>query len=227
MSIKVIGAGTGRTGTVSLKLALEHLGFGPTYHMYELFENPERNVFWKEAIKKRTTDWDKLLSGYHSIVDYPGCEFYRELYDHFPGSKVILTHRDPEGWYESARSTIYTATPNVVQKLKILGKLPFNAKLRRLMPVFPLIDHLWDKVFEGRFEDKNYAIRRFVELEEKVIASIPREDLLVFNLGDGWGPLCDFLDVPVPDMPYPKANERAKFHRNLNMIRNGEVPPVD
>jgi hypothetical protein len=227
MSIRVIGAGTGRTGTVSLKIALEYLGFGPTYHMYELFENPERHVFWREALKTRSTDWDRLLAGYHSIVDYPGCEFYRELYDHYPGSKVILTSRDPESWYESARNTIYTATPDLAQKLRILARLPFNSRLRRLMPVFPLIDHLWDVIFEGRFEDKDYAIRRFVELEGRVIASIPREDLLVFKLGDGWGPLCEFLGVPVPDIAYPKANERGKFHRNLNMIRRGEVPPVD
>jgi len=227
MSLKIIGAGTGRTGTVSMKIALEQLGFGPTYHMFELFENPERHVYWKEAIETRQTDWDKALAGYNSSTDYPCCEFVTELYNYFPDSKVILTSRSPESWYESAKRTIYTATPNLGQKIKILAKLPFNKRLRKVMPVFPLIDHVWDNIFEGRFHDKHFAINKFMEMEQKVISTIPKEDLLIFKLGDGWAPLCEFLGVPIPQTEYPHTNNRSKFNRNLNMIRNGQVPPVD
>ncbi len=224
MVIKVIGAGNGRTGTVSMKLALEELGFGPTYHMYELFENPERIHYWQEAYKTRTTDWDAVFEGYQSTVDYPGFLLYKEIYDYYPGSKVVLTTRDPESWYESASQTIFTASPNIWQKLKILTKLPFSKRMRQLMPVFAQVDYLWDVVFEGRLKDKDYMIKAFIDFEEKVKESIPDDDLLVFHIGDGWQPLCDFLGVPIPSRPFPKANERNKFHHNLKMIRSGKVP---
>ncbi len=227
MPLKIIGAGNGRTGTVSMKVALEKLGFGPTYHMYELFENPSRVTYWKEAYNQGSTDWDALFEGYQSTVDYPGFLLYQELYNYFPGSKVILTARDPESWYESARQTIFTASPNFIQKLKILTKLPFSKRMRDLMPVFALVDYLWDHVYEGKIHDKDYMINAYVEHQEQVKSNIPAEDLLVFNVGDGWEPLCQFLDVPVPSYPFPRTNERHKFKNNLAMIRSGKVPSVD
>ncbi|WP_379712667.1 sulfotransferase family protein [Haloferula chungangensis] len=227
MALKIIGAGNGRTGTKSLKLALEHLGYGPTYHMYELFERPEDHKFWQEAIETGSTDWDDALADYQSIVDYPGCAFFKSLYQHFPGSKVILTLRDGDSWYESSRRTIYSASPGFLQRLIITAKLPFNARLRKLLPVFRVIDHGWDDVFEGKFEDRDYAIARYNELNQKVIDAIPPEDLLVLNLGDGWEPLCAFLGVPVPDIPYPRANQRSSFKVNMKDIRHGRIPSFE
>lgn len=226
MAMKIIGAGNGRTGTLSMKKALEYLGLGPTYHMYELFEHPERVHYWQEAYKKRNTDWNALFEGYQSSVDYPGFLLYREIYHHFPGSKVILTTRDPESWYESASKTIFTASPNMWQKLKILTKLPFSKRMRQLMPVFAQVDYLWDVVFEGKLQDKDYMIKAFVDFENEVKANIPSEDLLIFNVGDGWQPLCEFLEMPAPSIPFPRANERDKFQENLQMIRSGKVPQV-
>src|SRR5947208_7864431 len=109
MAIQVIGAGLGRTGTLSLKAALEELGFGPCYHMIELITHPEQVVYWEAASAGQPVDWDALFAGYQAVVDYPGCRYYRELMRHYPEAKVILTVRDPETWYESCMATIYQA----------------------------------------------------------------------------------------------------------------------
>ncbi|MCB0689387.1 MAG: hypothetical protein KDC53_22770 [Saprospiraceae bacterium] len=164
--------------------------------------------------------------GYQSTVDYPGFLLYQEIYNHFPGSKVILTTRDPESWYESASKTIFTASPNFLQKLKILTKLPFSKRMRQLMPVFAQVDYLWDVIFEGKLNDKDYMIRRFLAHEKKVKESIPKRDLLVYKVGDGWDPLCKFLGVSNPSIPFPRSNGREGFQKNLEMIRNGIVPKV-
>jgi hypothetical protein len=105
--MKVIGAGFGRTGTMSLKVALERLGFGPCYHMTEIFAHPEHTGFWLSVWRREPADWDGVLGNYQATVDWPGCTFYEELMERHPGSKVLLSVRDPDRWYESTRSTIY------------------------------------------------------------------------------------------------------------------------
>src|SRR4028118_1909160 len=109
MAIRVIGAGLGRTGTLSLKAALEEVGFGACYHMIELLGHPEQVHFWEAASRGEPVHWDALFAGYQSIVDYPGCRYYRTLMEHYPDAKVVLTVRDPDRWYESTRETIYKA----------------------------------------------------------------------------------------------------------------------
>jgi hypothetical protein len=224
MTIKVIGAGHGRTGTLSAKVALEQLGFGPCYHMYELMSYPERVPHWQNAFAKKPVDWDALFEGYGSTVDAPGNFFWKEMMEAYPEARVLLTTRPSDQWYESALKTIYTASPNAWQKFQILLRLPFNERLRKVMPVFKMVDHVWDVVFEGRFGERDFAIAKFEEMNNEVIETVPADKLLVYEVKDGWDPLCKFLNVPVPEGPFPKTNNQARFHEKLDGIRKGRMP---
>jgi hypothetical protein len=117
--VKVIGAGFGRTGTASLQSALQDLGFGPCYHMYEVFEHPEHADFWEAALRGEPVDWDEFLGGYEASVDWSACAFYEQLMERHPDAKVLLSVRDPEQWYESMRSTIY-------ELAKLFRRSPFT-----------------------------------------------------------------------------------------------------
>lgn len=107
MALKVIGAGFGRTGTLSLKTALEELGFGRCYHMREVLKNPSHWKRWAEIIGGGKADWETLLQGYQSSTDWPVAAYYRELMAVYPDAKIILTVRDPESWYKSIMGTVY------------------------------------------------------------------------------------------------------------------------
>ena len=206
MSIDIIGAGLGRTGTLSLKLALERLGFAPCYHMLQLIEHPDRLPHWEAATRGDTVDWDVLFAGYRATVDYPGCLFYRSLMAHYPEAKVILTVRDPETWYDSAYSTIFPGG-----RPADLPSLPAEMSSRQRM-----IDRLiWDGQFGGRFADRAHALAEFQRHIEEVEQTVPAERLLVFEVREGWEPLCAFLDVPVPDEPFPRTNSQQEFHDRL------------
>ena len=220
--IKIIGAGYGRTGTLSLKVALDELGFGPCYHMTEVFRSPEDIPRWEAATRGETIDWAELLEGYSSIVDWPGCAFYAELMQVYPDAKVLLTVRDPEKWYESVTNTIYQvgrrfSTP-AAPLFALIGRLFYSGR----MGVGRLVNELvWQKTFEGKFEDKDYAIAVFNQHNEEVKRRVPPEKLLVFNVKEGWGPLCAFLGVEVPqDKPFPHLNDRESFPGNATMRRN-------
>src|SRR4051812_19647780 len=154
MPLKVIGAGLGRTGTMSLKVALEGLGFAKCYHMVEVLAHPEHVPVWDAAGRGESVDWEMLFRGYQATVDYPGCNFYQEYLRLYPEAKVILTVRDPERWYDSARQTIYQASrafPRWVTR--------FLPRLRRFLGMTDRL--IWDGMFRGRFDDKTYAIEVF------------------------------------------------------------------
>lgn len=208
----VIGAGLGRTGTSSLKLALEQVGFDKCYHMRELLlENPQHLTCWEQAFTTGTTDWKAIFTGYLATVDYPAALYYRDLTQTYPDAKVILTVRDPERWYESVRQTIF-ATSEHAWALDILRwVLP---PIRERYPIFKYVNRLiWDGQFEGRFKDKAFAIATFKQWNESVKATVPANKLLVFEVKQGWQPLCDFLGVPVPDTEFPHANSREEFRQ--------------
>lgn len=194
--LKVIGAGFGRTGTLSLKNALEHLGFGPCYHMTELFSHPEADEQWAAIARGEPVDLNALFAGYQASVDWPACAVYRELMQLYPEAKVLLSVRDPEKWYESARNTIYHV-----------------ADRKLLSPHARMIDTLiWEGTFHGRFEDKDYAIAVFQRHNEEVKQLVPAAKLLVYDVKEGWEPLCAFLGVAVPvDTPFPHLNDREEF----------------
>ena len=217
MALEVIGAGFGRTGTHALKHALEMLGFGPCYHMVELMQHPEYVPYWQAAIDGETADWDVVFSGYLASVDWPAAEFWRELAAHYSQAKVLLTVRDPERWYESFYKTIYavlTTPPPDHQPFP-----PRQVMGRKLM---------LEKTFGGRFEDRAYAIGVYERHNEEVQRSLPAERVLVYDIASGWGPLCDFLAMPLPQEPFPKTNSTEEFWRALlhsgQLLRNQLMP---
>ena len=217
--MRVIGAGFGRTGTTSLKAALQELGFGPSYSLSEVFANPEHVEFWEAAggLAGKKVDWEGFLAGYGVAVDWPACSFYEELMEAFPEAPVILTVRDPPEWYESTRSTIYE-----LRRLTT-GPLPVRAAFAFAELVVPgvagavrLADRLvWEDTFDGRFEDRAYAMEVFERHNEAVRRRVPPERLLVFDVREGWAPLCDFLGIEAPDEPFPRLNEAREMRRRL------------
>jgi hypothetical protein len=220
MSLEVIGAGFGRTGTMSLKVALEILGFGPCYHMSEVFAHPEHVELWRAAAQGKPVDWEQVFGGYRATVDWPACTFYGELMEEYPDAKVILTVRDPQRWYESAYNTIYTITraasssPIFYLATLVMPRAKGMKGARRMIE-----EIVWQRDLDGRFEDREYAIETFERHNEEVERHVPAEDLLVYEVGEGWGPLCEFLGVEVPDEPFPHLNDSEVFRGRIRRIR--------
>jgi hypothetical protein len=194
MALKVVGAGLGRTGTKSLQTALNMLGFGPCHHMVEVFANPESMGLWIEAGAGRP-DWDAIFKGYVSMVDYPGARYWRELAAYYPDAKVLLSVRDPDKWFDSTQATIFSPGSPVDTAEGVFAQF-FASFAGEIIP------HLHDRAF---------LTEHFRRHNEAVKAAIPPERLLVYEAGQGWGPLCDFLGVPVPQAPYPSENSTAEF----------------
>ncbi len=223
MSIKVIGAGLPRTGTNTLKVSLEKLGFVKTYHMKELLTHPDQLGLWMRLKETGSTDWEQLYNGYQATVDFPGYPWYKEHMRKYPDAKVILTVRPFEKWYTSIYSTIWQAGPQTLpQKLAMLGKLAFNPKLRATIKAVKFAkatifsDHL-----QGKFADKEFAHQVFDKHNADVKAFVPPEKLLVYDVSDGWKPLCDFLGVAEPAEPLPHLNKKENFKEMLNELMAG------
>jgi hypothetical protein len=200
MTLKVIGSGFGRTGTMSLKLALEQIGLGPCYHMSEVFKNPAAPDMWSKAADDPAhADWETIFAGYNSTVDWPNATYYKELADAYPAAKVIHTERDAEDWYASTQATIFADR----------GPMDPDAPFPRMIGkvIFPL--------FGGRMADKDHLIAVYNAHNARVRQTIPPERLLVYHVADGWAPLCDFLGVPVPEGATPKVNSREEFGARL------------
>ncbi|MDA3649420.1 sulfotransferase family protein [Saccharopolyspora indica] len=216
--VQIIGAGFGRTGTASLKAALERLGYGPCYHMFEVIAQPDRVQHWARALDGEISDWEAVLGGFESTVDWPGCTFWRELVDFYPDAKVLLTVRDPEKWYDSVHSTIYRFAQEEPEDGHSFVKLR------------PTIERMiWDGTFGGRFDERAHAIEVFEEHNAAVQAAVPADRLLTYRVGEGWQRLCDFLGVPVPEEDFPHVNDSGSIRELVDRIsRDGEVPsPFD
>ena len=220
-SVRVIGSGFGRTGTSSLKKALELLGFGPCYHMQEVFRRPSHARAWGQWRPGASPDVDRLFAKFGAAVDFPAALVYEQLLDRFPDAKVVHTVRDPDRWYDSTADTIYRA-----REVFRSAPLRFVSQIRDLYEMLDVV--IWDGLFHGRFEDRRHAIGVYEEWTRQVVATVPPDRLLVFDVADGWEPLCDFLDVPVPDRPFPRINDKAIFQRRLRAIRfaSRAVPPA-
>jgi Sulfotransferase domain len=203
----VIGAGFGRTGTLSLKVALERLGFGPCMHMMPLLDDARlAALFHKAALGDRGSLRD-ALAGCRSTVDWPGTFFWRELAEEYPHAKVILTVRDPRQWYESMEQTILYAA----QRQPPADPSPAAAAGRAMIEATVL-----EGTFGGRLADREHAVRVFERHVEQVREAIPADRLLEFRVADGWAPLCAFLGTPVPDGPFPRLNDAAAFRERLS-----------
>ena len=223
MSLKVIGTGLGRTGTYSLKLAIEQLGVGKCYHMVELFQQPERLKYFKKAEKGEKVNWNELFDGYKAAVDYPVARYYKQITEFYPEAKVIHTLREPEEWYESASATIFWASkPYSLRILKLAVHLPFSSEARRRIPVLMYNRKLSELEFGKDLENKEKVIKRYNKHYEEVIKTIPDDRLLLFDPKSGWEPLCRFLKLPVPLIPYPKSNTRKEFLDRVNIIGKGK-----
>lgn len=201
MTLEVIGAGFGRTGTLTLKTALEKLGFGPCHHMTEVLDNPEQMPFWNHAADGEPVDWEEVYSGYRATVDWPGCSFYAELAEVYPDAKVILSRRDPERWYASMAETILKS----MTEMGLVGEdIPPEHPMR--FGAILVAQRAFDRDFS-----KDNVIAAYERHNASVIANIPADRLLVFEAVQGWEPLCEFLDVSVPDEPFPRTNDAAEF----------------
>jgi len=213
MTLKVIGAGFGRTGTKSLQVALQELGFGKCYHMDEVVRNPGHFRRWAEITEGGKADWEALFRGYQSGVDWPVSAYYKELMAAYPDAKVILTVREPERWYESFTATLHAADKRYGKYSRLIPAV--NRFLKGLKKV------VWEGIFQNRVEDKAHTIEVFNNHIEEVKRTVPRERLLIFEARQGWEPLCAFLGVPVPtDKPFPHANDRAMWRR---LLKYGEI----
>jgi hypothetical protein len=219
-TLQVIGVGFGRTGTNSLRDALERLGFTPIEKMGHCNAHPERFALWLEAARRKRAgepiDWRPLFNGYRTTLEWPGLYFWRELVAAHPGAKVILTVRDPERWYDSVRATLFA----IYQRRTAS---PVGRFLRGVLSwLDPMVGHryrvhdetIWNGTFAGRFDDRERTIRLFEEHAREVRAKVPAGRLLIFDVKQGWEPLCAFLGVPVPTgEPFPHVNSAADWQR--------------
>jgi len=206
MALKVIGAGLGRTGTNSLKVALEKLGFSKCHHMTEVLENPQQVAGFLAAARNEKVDWDTLFEGYRASCDWPSCNFWRELSACYPDAKIILTRRSAESWYLSMSETL------IPFMRKVIAGPP--------QPIREIAQEIViNQSFSGDIDDKDHVMEVFELHNQAVRDTIAKERLLEFEASDGWEPLCAFLGVPVPDEPYPRVNAMGEFKRRQKISR--------
>jgi hypothetical protein len=204
MTLKVIGAGFGRTGTDSMREALNILGLGPCHHMLEVNASEDQKQMWRPVAQGAPPDWERLFAGYASAVDWPSAYYWRELMAFYPQAKIVLTYRTADSWWKSFEQTILQGIQRSTEP-ESLG-----------------IALVRDKVFSGRADDRALAIARYEDNVKAVTATVPPERLLVHSLGDGWEPLCAHLGVPVPAQPYPSRNSASDFQ---HAILKQQPPP--
>jgi hypothetical protein len=222
MTLKIIGAGFGRTGTKSTYTALTQLGL-PCYHMHEVLANPANKAhlsFWLDVARSAPGtphDWEQVFGRYTAAVDNPACCVWRELAAAYPDAKVLLTlhPRGAEAWYESTIDTIYFT--ETMWQFKLLHRLtPFGRKFGEMSHKL-----IWQRSHCGTMTDRARAIDHYHQHIAEVREAVPAERLLVFSADQGWQPLCDFIGVPVPDTPFPSVNDRAAIKQNIARMTRG------
>lgn len=202
----VIGAGCGRTGTNSLKEALELLYNAPCYHMLEVRKHTHFRL-WIDAFAGKP-DWDKIFFGFKCTVDFPASVCYEELLAKYPNAKVVLSVRTPDSWYQSVVATIWN--PLGGEHYWAYWLIPSGRLFQRMCKSYRA------RVLGTRevpISDKDGIVRAFEAWNKKVMETVPPERLLLFKPTDGWGPLCKFLDMPEPSTPYPRVNDAAAFQQ--------------
>lgn len=210
MAMKVLGAGFGRTGTLSLKNALEKIGVGPCYHMLEVFPRPDHVAMWHRLAFEGSMDWDLVFRDFKSTVDWPAARWWREMARHYPDAKVLLSVRDPEAWYKSMTDTIYQP-----MKSPVPTSVPELVRLQNEMVRKAILGD----TFDNRFEDKAHALEVFRRHTQEVRDTIDPKRLLVFDVREGWEPLCRFLEVPVPGDAFPRLNDTASTQAMIRRMR--------
>jgi hypothetical protein len=198
--MKVIVAGFSRTGTMSMQVALQKFGLRP-YHMFEAMRNFENGHMdmWNNYMEGNSDmDWDKLFAGYDASTDLPACIYWREMMEAFPDAKVVLTVRDVEAWWKSWIGMVESQESSV-------DRLVFLPRFQALDRLVINCERVWFRIEPGQYVRED-AIKRFNQHNEEVKAAVPPERLLVFNVAEGWEPLCKFLGYPVPNEPFPHEN---------------------
>ncbi len=200
--LKVVGAGVGRTGTHSLKIALEQLLGGPCHHMLEVLADPDQVPGWMDAIEGRPVDWSTVPAGYVSLVDWPGCSFWPELSTANPDALVLLSVRDPESWYRSASNTIFQSFDKTPPELQ-----PWMNGMRKLLR----------ERFSDRFEDPTEMMDAYERHNSAVRQAIPPSRLLEWSPEEGWSPICDRLGLEAPNQPFPITNTTDEFRAMIGL----------
>jgi hypothetical protein len=203
MPLKVVEAGLGRTGTHSLKLALERLLGEPCYHMLEVFGRPDHVGVWHQAALGQMPDWDAVFTGYGEAVDWPAAAFWQEMSDAYPDALILLSTRDSAGWWRSCDNTIF----EVFRKADDTMPAEWTA----------MIKELFRSRFAGDTSDQAAAIAAYERHNEHVRATAPADRLVEWQPGDGWAPLCEALGVAIPDEPFPHVNTTAEFRAMVGL----------
>ena len=202
MALDIISSGFGRTGTKSLKEALERLGHAPCHHMHEVVENPEQVASWQAFLAGEPVDWDAYFAGYSAQVDWPGAHIWRELAQIYPQARIVHSHRPEDLWWKSFERTIAKLTAN-------FHSMPLPPHISDMLTALKSL--LERDTFAGDMTDKDTAIAAYRQRLADVTTAIPADRLLIFDVAEGWEPLCAFLDKPVPAEPFPHHNLRADF----------------
>ncbi len=201
MTLQVIGAGFGRTGTLSTKMALETLGIGPCYHMKELYGHPEHLPLWQRASRGEAADWETVFGEFKATVDWPATAMWADLVEHYPDARVVVNVRPVEAWADSMQQTVC--------KLLAVRKRHPDSYVRDVLEVaYRLIA---EQAFGGRLDDRQALISAFEAHTDTLKRSLPPERVLFFDVSDGWPPLCEFLALEIPDTPFPRSNSRDEF----------------
>ncbi len=205
MPLDVVGAGFGRTGTNSLKLALEQLGFGPCHHMFEVRDRPEQIRFWAAAARGERSDWDTVFTGFKATIDWPSAYFWKPIAAHYSNAKVLLSTRPEQSWLKSINSTIFTSLQRLEDRPAGLsreqGEMAYDIIVRR--------------TFGGHIDDPEHVLAVYRAHIAEVKATIDPARLLVYDVAEGWEPLCRHLGVPVPKTPFPETNSTAEFQARV------------
>ncbi len=225
MTIKIIGAGFPRTGTNTLRESLEMLGFKKTYHMKNLLVHPENLHYWATLKATGTTDWEGLYNGYEATVDFPCYPWYKEHMRQYPDAKVILSLRPFEKWYTSFYSTIWQAqNPPESERAAMAERVASDSRLQSVMKVMGFAKQtINEEHFQGRFLDKEFMEKVFNDHNEKVKNYVPADKLLVYDVCEGWEPLCEFLGVAVPAEPLPHTNKKEDFAAMVAELMQGHL----
>jgi len=215
----LVGAGLPRTGTMSTRAALQQILQGNVYHMATVMnERPDHHPHWRKVCEGAASDaeWRTLLADYRGGVDYPISFFYKEIFKAFPNAKVLLNVRDPVRWYESVKNAIhrlhltFSAWP-CTWFLAATGQLDAMNLVFKLSDLVPGCSSGGTGMFSSVAAGQQAAVQFFHDHVEEVKATIPADQLLVWEVKEGWAPLCKFLDVPVPDTPFPRVNDTAQI----------------
>lgn len=210
MALRVVGSGLGRTGTKSLKAALEQLLGGPCYHMVECFERSEDPPRWRTAMQGEPVAWDELLDGYVAAVDWPAAACWKELAEHYPDALVLHSERPADEWFRSADRTIFEGFKHPREEWDEPGTNPW----------WDMAITMFEQRFTPDFLDRDAAMAAVEAWNDDVRCSAPADRLLVWQPGDGWEPICAALDLPVPDVAFPHTNTTAEFREMTGLDRD-------